>query len=865
MVAMPTVIAAQTILLQPDRLLTAGHEDFKDSAAQVSASNDCVWLAVWSARQVGENTSDIYTARSNDCGVSWSEPGILNTDAGEVTGSDHPPAIENDGAGSWIIVWLRENESGDAELFASTSRDNAITWSDPVRLSVEAPMGLRTRVLSQEIAYGDTTWIVVWYYQTIHMPWKEDFRVVTSRTDDFGENWTVPQPILDPASPLNARVHYDPAIAHGSAGNWLAAWATWGETDLDATAGLGQDEDLLYAVSTDAGVSWSEALPLNATATSDQDWDGMVTVAPDLTGGWIAAWVSQNPLNGTIGSDLDILTAHLSDGAESWSEPVSINPDAASDALHESKPQLVADQSGAWIALWQENSTGIVVLAVSSDAGVNWGNFTEHPTTSSDPTVSVATDQEGNFGFTWHVTGNFCYDLGCTSVGDSFFVPFALCGDSLVSIHEECDDGNTTDSDGCDSNCTPTGCGNGVVTGLEECDDGNTTNGDGCDNNCTVSRCGNEVVAPDEECDNGQANNDTLADACREDCTFATCQDGVIDSGEACDDGNWTDGDSCTNNCTVARCGDGSVYSGFEECDTAGESPTCDSDCTFAFCGDGTVNSTAGENCEDGNTSSGDCCDSNCVTEDSGAACEIGGGTCTPDFCDGSGTCQAGSPIEDGTSCNDGFVCTLGDQCSDGVCTSGAQRDCSHFDDGCLRGVCDEDIGECVVQALSDPLLCDDLNVCTFDSCDQDLGCQHVAVLGPCDDGDSCTTSDSCAGGNCDGEPIVGCGVTTTTTTTTTTSTTTTTVPQATTTTTIPESPCGNAVPDLGATIETVAGRLITATDALAILQAAVGLSACDLCVCDVDGSGVVSAVDALAALNHAVGNEVELRCPVCE
>jgi hypothetical protein len=124
------------------------------------------------------------------------------------------------------------------------------------------------------------------------------------------------------------------------------------------------------------------------------------------------------------------------------------------------------------------------------------------------------------------------------------------------------------------------------------------------------------------------------------------------------------------------------------------------------------------------------------------------------------------------------------------------------------------------------------------------LGCQNVAVLGPCDDGDICTADDSCSGGNCIGEPIVGCGVTTTT--------------------TMPESQCGNPVGDSATVTGTVATLLITAADALAILQAAVGLYACELCVCDVNGSGTVSVLDALAVLNHAVGNAVELRCPPC-
>src|SRR5262249_43062220 len=104
----------------------------------------------------------------------------------------------------------------------------------------------------------------------------------------------------------------------------------------------------------------------------------------------------------------------------------------------------------------------------------------------------------------------------------------ALCGDGTVGPGEECDDGNTTDGDGCSSNwevetgyvgsgepsvCTP--CGDGIVAGGEGCDDGNTTDGDGCSSTCQVEPgygctgapsvctllCGNGRLDPGEECD----------------------------------------------------------------------------------------------------------------------------------------------------------------------------------------------------------------------------------------------------------------------------------------------------------------------------------------------------------------------------
>lgn len=104
-----------------------------------------------------------------------------------------------------------------------------------------------------------------------------------------------------------------------------------------------------------------------------------------------------------------------------------------------------------------------------------------------------------------------------------------------------------------------------------------------------------------------------------------------------------------------------------------------------------------------------------------------------------------------------------------------------------------------------------------------------------------------------------------TTTTTTTPETTTTTVAETTTTssttttttsTTIADSPCGD-----------VDGNDVrTASDALGILRAALGLDVCPACVCDLDATGVITASDALGLLRYSVGSERgALSCPVCD
>jgi CSLREA domain-containing protein len=76
---------------------------------------------------------------------------------------------------------------------------------------------------------------------------------------------------------------------------------------------------------------------------------------------------------------------------------------------------------------------------------------------------------------------------------------------------------------------------------------------------------------------------------------------------------------------------------------------------------------------------------------------------------------------------------------------------------------------------------------------------------------------------------------------------------------------CGEASEVLGNFVAGVSmPRVITSTDALIALSAAVGVAECPACVCDVNNSAGVTATDALTLLRYAVGQPVTLDCPAC-
>jgi len=178
-----------------------------------------------------------------------------------------------------------------------------------------------------------------------------------------------------------------------------------------------------------------------------------------------------------------------------------------------------------------------------------------------------------------------------------------VCGDGNLDLAggEECDDGNTTDGDGCSAACLiepPPACGDGTIDYAdgEQCDDGNTADGDGCSAACLIEpppSCGDGNVdyADGEECDDG---NTAPGDGCSAACLIEpppACGDGNLDiaDGEECDDGNTLGGDGCSPTCQLelvgGQCGNG-TSEGLEVCDDGnlingdGCSPTCNSTTT---------------------------------------------------------------------------------------------------------------------------------------------------------------------------------------------------------------------------------------------------------------------------------------------
>jgi cysteine-rich repeat protein len=241
-----------------------------------------------------------------------------------------------------------------------------------------------------------------------------------------------------------------------------------------------------------------------------------------------------------------------------------------------------------------------------------------------------------------------------------------MCGNGKTEPGEQCDDAglNGTKNSGCKINCTfacvtpATDCGTPDACEKYTCSTAHictqvadpAQNGNSCPGGATyvckdgacappTSVCGNGTVETGEDCDFGTANNGPNK-GCEANCKFsctaaASCDDGNACNGtESCDPvtvgtGNGKkcnagtalgDGTACgtgkiclTRVCQNSTCGDGYIDAGKGETCEPPSSATCDSMCHSIVCGDGVR--AASEQCDDGNKTNLDGCDSACKFE----------------------------------------------------------------------------------------------------------------------------------------------------------------------------------------------------------------------------------------------------------
>lgn len=155
--------------------------------------------------------------------------------------------------------------------------------------------------------------------------------------------------------------------------------------------------------------------------------------------------------------------------------------------------------------------------------------------------------------------------------------------------------------------------------------------------------------------------------------------------------------------------------------------------------------------CDDGNVCTTDSCNAMAGCQHAPVACDDKD-ACTADSCEAGKGCMT-API----SCDDG------DKCTDDTCdaATGCKNVAKVCDDGvgCSDDLCAVGVGciaiwTCPCTKDAD---CSDSNPCTDDKCDFNKGCVYTPNTAACDDGNACTTGDTCSDSQCLGNGALDC------------------------------------------------------------------------------------------------------------
>lgn len=342
----------------------------------------------------------------------------------------------------------------------------------------------------------------------------------------------------------------------------------------------------------------------------------------------------------------------------------------------------------------------------------------------------------------------------------------AVCGTVGKFCEKDCRDSNECTKDTCSllSGCTnaelPDGttCASGTCY-LAKCCTGCFQYG-ACEEGFKETACGTGG-AECKICDDG---NPCTTDYC----DGTGCRTVPVTVGTSCADSNRCNGTETCNGSGVCRPGTAVICTVTDPCFSYACNPAtgaCDrTPLTGPTCSDGSV-CTETDTCQSGvciGTGTKNCSDGN---------------DCTDDACDAVLGCQH-SKLVDGHICNDGSLCTVGETCQNGTCTSPGGVSCNDNNPctvdtyDCVNTKCvytpSNEGGSCVSNVCltnttcksgvcqgGTALSCDDYNPCTDDSCSSTAGgCLYLPAVsaGTCSDNNPCTENDQCnATGSCTG------------------------------------------------------------------------------------------------------------------
>lgn len=430
--------------------------------------------------------------------------------------------------------------------------------------------------------------------------------------------------------------------------------------------------------STATNVVITDVTPANTTFVSASP---APVSAPSVGGTGAVTWnVGTLPVGGTGAATLVVKVApSLTNGTQISNENYTIESDQNSAT------------AGSTVVTTVQGTIALGLAKSASPDPVAPGETLTYVLTVSNTGNATSTNIIVDEGYDGNVSSPLLASTTCTGLianvdVDQFTVPSLSAGGSctititttvdsalangvlLANFAEIIDDaGNFAEATVVTTVMNPAVCGDGVVTLPEQCDQGiaNGSTESCCTAACTLRDSGQICRAAADECDTSET-----CDGANPACPV----DGFVSAGDACADDD--------NECTDDEC------NGSGQCTHLNNSAPCDDllYCNGAdMCGGGSCSVHAGDPC----TTGGECNDACNETADdcavaAGTSCGDDGNECTDDECDGLGQCIHPNNT---APCDDDSPCSVNDTCDGGTC-QGTSLECG---DGNFAPACSEE------------------------------------------------------------------------------------------------------------------------------------------------------------------------------
>lgn len=182
---------------------------------------------------------DIVFSRSTDGGASWTPAGALHPSFGAPeAGDDFTSDLVTDRAGNWLVVWFSDGTHGGdgpgRDVFVSRSEDAGLSWSAPILVNQGGTEAVGDDETPRVTTSG-SVWLATWFSNADVGSTGTDRDIRWAESTDAGASWS--PPLAMPGSDTDTGEDRFVDAAVQSNGAWVAVWSSTSDVGGSGTDG----------------------------------------------------------------------------------------------------------------------------------------------------------------------------------------------------------------------------------------------------------------------------------------------------------------------------------------------------------------------------------------------------------------------------------------------------------------------------------------------------------------------------------------------------------------------------------------------------------------------------------------------------